>query len=734
MPSKKIPKIKLDKTGRRYVLIGKKKVYLSKNVTERELIKFIVGRLKPKRRATKTVDRPSKVVVASVPTSFVQSGPTIADNQIKNDLYVAQRKLQLLESAAKKEPADQLIVRKKYNLSDDQLDQAVKDFVDMEQQKSLAEQKLKQAESTNTSLKETVRKTRKAKLDTRLIKAQAEYKTKYHEALKKELGGKSEFAYLKAKAEALNKNISEMKKKIPLNLKSTELEQVLLAHKIELQPLRHKAEKAVENYSEKVLKIQEMQDDIDKYESSDDEEEIAGSGKNETGGLWTNQINSMMEIYRPNYLGCVASNESKYLIPEIKDQRQICWIQNTASKVGVHWVCYFIDRDKKTIEYYDSLADPMPANLFKDIQPILKKIEGKDTAYTFKYNLIRDQHVKTDTCGYFCVVFLRDRMNGISFKVASGFDKMGEKRVGEVLKNMHPDPVSNGVSGGSYASHHVIPPFVGSWPIEGGRKIWKPEPFLEVHAISGKGWRDVLSRALEGAKKIGKHIIDKITSTKPRNGWSPSIRSILGKYGNSKITNIKVYRSPIKSFIHTALNWLSLGTFERNLRDAGYDQAMHLFLTITLQDGTVIRFDKNHVIEAKVVHADNTHNAEVKTVGHKNIPLNEFLNKGIDHAGQRYFHYNSRSSNCQIWIIDNLQANGLLTPDIKTWVLQDVDKIYKNLGLLETINQKITDTGAQLDTMVYGEGKRKKKKKTKKTYYGCRTCDKEGSECIGCRG
>ena len=465
-----------------------------------------------------------------------------------------------------------------------------------------------------------------------------------------------------------------------------------------------------------------------------DEEELAGSGKNETGGLWTNQINSMMEIYRPNYLGCVASNESKYLIPEIKDQRQICWIQNTASKVGVHWVCYFIDRDKKTIEYYDSLADPMPANLFKDIQPILKKIEGKDTAYTFKYNLIRDQHVTTDTCGYFCVVFLRDRMNGISFKVASGFDKMGEKRVGEVLKNMHPDPVSNGVSGGSYASHHVIPPFVGSWPIEGGRKIWKPEPFLEVHAISGKGWRDVLSRALEGAKKIGKHIIDKITSTKPRNGWSPSIRSILGKYGNSKITNIKVYRSPIKSFIHTALNWLSLGTFERNLRDAGYDQAMHLFLTITLQDGTVIRFDKNHVIEAKVVHADNTHNAEVKTVGHKNIPLNEFLNKGIDHAGQRYFHYNSRSSNCQIWIIDNLQANGLLTPDIKTWVLQDVDRIYKNLGLLETINQKITDTGAQLDTMVYGEGKRKKKKKTKKTYYGCRTCDKEGSECIGCRG
>ena len=123
MPSKKIPKIKLDKTGRRYVLIGKKKVYLSKNVTERELIKFIVGRMKPKRRATKTVDRPSKVVVASVPTSFVQSGPTIADNQSKNDLYVAQRKLQLLESAAKKEPADQLIVRKKYNLSDDQLDQ-----------------------------------------------------------------------------------------------------------------------------------------------------------------------------------------------------------------------------------------------------------------------------------------------------------------------------------------------------------------------------------------------------------------------------------------------------------------------------------------------------------------------------------------------------------------------------------------------------------------------------------
>ena len=60
--------------------------------------------------------------------------------------------------------------------------------------------------------------------------------------------------------------------------------------------------------------------------------------------------------------------------------------------------------------------------------------------------------------------------------------------------------------------------------------------------------------------------------------FSPHVRSFLAKYGDLRIMNIKVCRKPIHALINTLLNWVSLGTFERNLRAMDYDKAMHLYL------------------------------------------------------------------------------------------------------------------------------------------------------------
>lgn len=168
---------------------------------------------------------------------------------------------------------------------------------------------------------------------------------------------------------------------------------------------------------------------------------------------------------------------------------------------------------------------------------------------------------------------------------------------------------------------------------------------------------------LECCKGIGRKVVDGVKSAiniKPRDGWSPSIRKLLEKHGSKNITNITLYRQPIQSFVSKALNWVTLGKFNENVKAAGNDQAMHLYLSFTLDDGTSIRFDKNHVIEASL--GKGSSGAETMPVGLKAIPLNDFLNKGIDHAGkEKYFVYDSAKANCQWWIIWNLQANGLLT-------------------------------------------------------------------------
>ncbi len=93
--------------------------------------------------------------------------------------------------------------------------------------------------------------------------------------------------------------------------------------------------------------------------------------------------------------------------------------------------------------------------------------------------------------------------------------------------------------------------------------------------------------------------------------------------------------------------------------------------------------------------------------------MNEFLKKGIDKVGEsEYFIYRSSSTNCQHWIKANLSANGLWSEFVNKFVMQDADKIYENLGLLEKINQKITDIAHIADVAIEGAGalviKRKK--------------------------
>ena len=206
-------------------------------------------------------------------------------------------------------------------------------------------------------------------------------------------------------------------------------------------------------------------------EEIDEIELQKGSGRS-TRGLYTSQIEEMIKQYKPNYLGCIASNEIKSLLPSIKKQRQLCFIQNTDDKKGLHWIAWFIDRDRKTIEYYDSLADPLPKDLFKNIQPLLKKISATGVKWKWKYNLIRDQNYNSDTCGWFAMIFLKDRLNGVLFQIASHYER-GEKRVKEVMKNMK-------------------------------------HQFTYVDGLTGEGWRDVLASAWNATKNIGKKVIDKV--------------------------------------------------------------------------------------------------------------------------------------------------------------------------------------------------------------------------------
>jgi hypothetical protein len=399
----------------------------------------------------------------------------------------------------------------------------------------------------------------------------------------------------------------------------------------------------------------------------------AGMTTNPKYALNTHQINLIMRPY-PQYLGTIAFNQIPTLKP--KNKKIVCFIMNTdpITKGGEHWFAVYIDGNKHTCEIYDSLADPLPRGLIKNLKPLLRKIDDTNY-YKLKVNAIPDQHHSTVNCGYFSTRFLIDRLRGKSFSEASGHDEKGEERIEKWKRK--------------------LPAFKFISPLQ-----------------KGEGFKDVINTVVETGKNILKNVITGNVGL-TRDGFGPSIRKLLEQQGNKKIRDIKVFRQPIDSFISKVLNVITFGQFKRNLQNANYDDAMHLYMVITLEDGTMIRADKNHVIQMKIISSLPTGDkVESRNVGSKTIPLNEFFNNAIAKTDKtRYFVYDSKTSNCQIWIIDNLQANGLLTSDLKQWILQDMEKIFNNLGLLQKINKGITDTASKFDVLLNGAGKRRKTKR-----------------------
>lgn len=154
---------------------------------------------------------------------------------------------------------------------------------------------------------------------------------------------------------------------------------------------------------------------------------IFGDGKYGEGrGLYENEINKIMNKYE-SYLGTIASDEMHLIEAKVKPQSRGSFIMNTdpRSKGGKHWVAVFFDarpNGSKSIEYYDSFAEPPTEQTLKGLKHIVDKLKP-DTYLKLKVNKVKRQSVTTDNCGWFCMEFIINRYRGKSFSEATGYDE-----------------------------------------------------------------------------------------------------------------------------------------------------------------------------------------------------------------------------------------------------------------------------------------------------------------------
>jgi len=126
------------------------------------------------------------------------------------------------------------------------------------------------------------------------------------------------------------------------------------------------------------------------------------------------------------------------ILPQLRDDRKACFILNLdpMGMPGSHWVAVMIWPKEHRLMYFDSFGKPPPAGILRDLKTMVKKAyTGK---FKFKWNQIKWQDVRTDTCGFHAMKFLKDMLAGKSFPEASGFNqaRRGERDVKKFKENL----------------------------------------------------------------------------------------------------------------------------------------------------------------------------------------------------------------------------------------------------------------------------------------------------------
>lgn len=181
---------------------------------------------------------------------------------------------------------------------------------------------------------------------------------------------------------------------------------------------------------------------------------------------------------------------------------------------------------------------------------------------------------------------------------------------------------------------------------------------------------------------------------------SASVREILAKHGDHVITKASIVRTPVSSAVKEALNVVSLGEFKKKLAKQSYDDIFHLFMVLTMSDGTV-SLEKNSIITMR--ENPNRKGESVEATPPEGLTVNDLMNNAAKKMGKKFIPYAANSNNCQNFILNVLRANNMDTPENEMFVKQDTNELFEGGFVdLRKFSNAITDLGAKIATVQEG--------------------------------
>jgi hypothetical protein len=190
-----------------------------------------------------------------------------------------------------------------------------------------------------------------------------------------------------------------------------------------------------------------------------------------------------------------------------------------------------------------------------------------------------------------------------------------------------------------------------------------------------------------------------------------SFRNSLQKHQDKIITAMEICRSPIEGMAKTFANIVSLGKFDEISKEQGQDGFYHLYSILTLNDGTKLLLEKNETPVLSSSLPSKKSSTQCEPVGiDKEITLGEFIAKTVKRMTlEIYNRYSATQYNCQNFLVNHLTANGLITPQLKEFILQDLTKLIEETpAFSKYLAEKATDIAGKgkelLEELIYKKG------------------------------
>lgn len=208
----------------------------------------------------------------------------------------------------------------------------------------------------------------------------------------------------------------------------------------------------------------------------------------------------------------------------------------------------------------------------------------------------------------------------------------------------------------------------------------------------------------EFAHLKGEGLSDIVASVKkffsPRlDDYNNVSKNTINQYGSLPINEMFIYRTPIGGLLNTALNFISLGKWEQLKKRFGYDRLFHVALVCNISNKNII-VEKNEVINIsqKYETKETTEVYKINMQG-KTPTLLDMLNSVRNKLGdQMFFDYDAfryPPGNCQWFIRNLLESQGLYNKDVNDFLFQDLSEIYENLpSFVPDIAKTVTSTAA----------------------------------------